>query len=637
MKFKNSKKFRLEITLGIVLMLIITSYSVLSVTRTITDSSDTIETYIRNSNGKYWAVDGTADDVQIQAAIDDIGSYGSVWVGCNTTISSPLTLDDNDHITLDFEEHQVTLDGDIEFINLSSTSCTTVENVKVLPTEYHTSPILVIYVGNTGSKYNTFSNIGIGHHDSHWIPGVGWAEHNFTGIKIHLAGTGSALRNTFNGIEMSGVYNGILLYQEDTASGNSYGNGNYFEDVYIDLYVNCINFTIYDGTTFHFNQNVFNHVKSQTAKYSEYGIKNVSGNGNHFDHCLMWDWSYSDVPIYEWWFGVKSYYTIVDNLHNYDDDYILNEGVSTVMSGVGGSNLLVEDFVQPHDITIFTDGTDYFKKDGITGVVETMDDANNAFEEAILDSNGGSIYVREGVYEIHEMIAQNGQSENITFIGESKYNTIIRAKSGSNLDIMFNIGRDSGVTFRDLTFDGNYVSPTNGANDTLYISTQGATGRFSNWTVDNCIFMNAGDEALVMRCYSGDSLTNVRVTNCDFWNIADRCMYIWGTSTGQINNSFFMNNYMENVDEGMYLEYVDHSKITGNTMIGVLTTGINMIYSENNTVMMNDVSGVEGIDELAGCAWNMISWNNVGGCTTGIADGDGVDSQIVNNMGDDLP
>ena len=39
-------------------------------------------TLIRNSNGNYWAIDGTADDVQIQVAIDDCtdSNGGTVWI-----------------------------------------------------------------------------------------------------------------------------------------------------------------------------------------------------------------------------------------------------------------------------------------------------------------------------------------------------------------------------------------------------------------------------------------------------------------------------------------------------------------------------------------------------------------------------
>ena len=51
---------------------------------------------IWNSNGKYWAVDGTDDHVQIQAAIDDLTDRGSVSLpGGVLDVSVAITLDDN--------------------------------------------------------------------------------------------------------------------------------------------------------------------------------------------------------------------------------------------------------------------------------------------------------------------------------------------------------------------------------------------------------------------------------------------------------------------------------------------------------------------------------------------------------------
>jgi len=71
-------------------MLIITSYSVLSVTPIITDSSDTIETYIRNSNGNYYDPIGT----NIQVAVDDLSNGGTVFLpACDLNLgTSSLNL-----------------------------------------------------------------------------------------------------------------------------------------------------------------------------------------------------------------------------------------------------------------------------------------------------------------------------------------------------------------------------------------------------------------------------------------------------------------------------------------------------------------------------------------------------------------
>jgi len=78
MKFRNTKNWKLEIALGIVVILILSSVGIWGVTRTITDTSDTIDTYIRNSNGKYWEATGA----NIQLAINDLNFSmgGTVWL-----------------------------------------------------------------------------------------------------------------------------------------------------------------------------------------------------------------------------------------------------------------------------------------------------------------------------------------------------------------------------------------------------------------------------------------------------------------------------------------------------------------------------------------------------------------------------
>lgn len=71
---ENKKMFSLkrkaEVIIVALFLITIFTLSVMSVTRTITDTSDTIDTYIRNSNGKYWAATGA----NIQTAIWDLNS-----------------------------------------------------------------------------------------------------------------------------------------------------------------------------------------------------------------------------------------------------------------------------------------------------------------------------------------------------------------------------------------------------------------------------------------------------------------------------------------------------------------------------------------------------------------------------------
>ena len=67
-----SFRTKAEVILVAFLLIGITTVSVMSVTRTITDSSDTVYTYIRNSNGNYWAATGA----NINTSINDLGVDG---------------------------------------------------------------------------------------------------------------------------------------------------------------------------------------------------------------------------------------------------------------------------------------------------------------------------------------------------------------------------------------------------------------------------------------------------------------------------------------------------------------------------------------------------------------------------------
>lgn len=79
-----------------IFILIVASWSVLSVNRTITTSGDDITTFVRNSNGNYWS----ASDTNIQLAINDLSSGGTVWIPGNTTITITNDIDMADNINL---------------------------------------------------------------------------------------------------------------------------------------------------------------------------------------------------------------------------------------------------------------------------------------------------------------------------------------------------------------------------------------------------------------------------------------------------------------------------------------------------------------------------------------------------------
>lgn len=290
--FRRSTK--IDILIVSVIVLSIFAASVVSVTRTITNSHDDIYTFIVNSNGNYWQP--TSDNLQL--AINDVGTYGTVWVGSDITLTSAISLSENHGVIIDFQGNQMTLNGDISFLNMTSTNYATIKNAFVKVSSSQTNPIIHMYIRNGGQtnlwaerlRFNTFENIVI---ENSYSP---QSNHDFAGIHMEILGYSNMLFNTFDNIRMYGVGTGILL---EAKHSNAYGNGNYFENIWIDQFETMIQFDVTAQNPYGFNENIFQDVKGQTCTWSMYGFRDISNSGNHFYGCLAWDWSVSG-RTYDW-------------------------------------------------------------------------------------------------------------------------------------------------------------------------------------------------------------------------------------------------------------------------------------------------------------------------------------------------
>ena len=90
---KIKLRTKIEIISALTLIVIIVAVSATALTRTITDNSDDIDTFIRNSNGKYWEATGS----NIQSAINDLGvNGGTIWLPSGKIdLTSRITLSNN--------------------------------------------------------------------------------------------------------------------------------------------------------------------------------------------------------------------------------------------------------------------------------------------------------------------------------------------------------------------------------------------------------------------------------------------------------------------------------------------------------------------------------------------------------------
>lgn len=198
-RFKKTKNYKAEIAIGIAFLFIFGAIGVVSVTRTITDSSDTIDTYIRNSKGNYWDATGA----NIQVAIWDLNSTNGGIVtlpASNLTITVELSMEDNVALigqgegkTLIYSNQGSTFipiwiynddyvilrdftldmnDNGGNSIYVGNSDYVTIDHVEILRTGYQG-----IYIAPSGTKHSFFTNIRVKH-------GLGVAGH---GIGVNNA------------------------------------------------------------------------------------------------------------------------------------------------------------------------------------------------------------------------------------------------------------------------------------------------------------------------------------------------------------------------------------------------------------------------------------------------------------------
>lgn len=125
-----------EIILFTFILMTLTVFSVASVTRTISDTGDNIETFIKNSKGNYWGATGD----NIQNAINDLGGYGTIWLAGDRTytLTDSIMLSDKSNIaivgygaTLKIANNFYSSSGNLNFIDIDDSSDITLEGFNI--------------------------------------------------------------------------------------------------------------------------------------------------------------------------------------------------------------------------------------------------------------------------------------------------------------------------------------------------------------------------------------------------------------------------------------------------------------------------------------------------------------------------
>jgi len=329
---KLTLRTKVEATILMLLLISTATATVMSVTRTITDTQDNVKTFIVNSNGNYW--EATGDNIQI--AVDDIGDLEvphSGWGGVGATvwlpggkifnISSSLTL--NRHITLDMGGSVIRPTGNFDVIDMKAGSGIKNGCINVSAVDDFDQGCIV----PDASDYISMREHTLRVQNIDLIS----ANQRGAGIKLY-APSGLGIDQVIVFARFSDVYTqnfeyGVLIKNEVTVADNGgVINGNIFTDLtgYGDKYYIWIERNTDDTEPHCANQgNYFENIQFWCTTDTECIIRN-DGYGNIFTSVMVYDWNdASGDTSYEFTSDSKQCYLAFRG----GSDDIVNNGAAT--------------------------------------------------------------------------------------------------------------------------------------------------------------------------------------------------------------------------------------------------------------------------------------------------------------------
>jgi len=591
----------------------------------ITDTENTLVTVIVNSKGHYWSVDET----NLALAIVDESKAGTITVGDDFALTSKILLSGNDGLTLDFQNHNITVPKGCGFINITDGNHYTIKNANIIVNsglnypadvgEDNHEAIFEIFSKSDATRVDslTVENVNLhnrGEKDEDANPRGSNSHyfHNYTGFYLHAitnGGTGRINSCTFKDLWIDGSYQGFKLETE----GTGYINCNLFDNVYLDGHQIGIEFRS-NGTN-EINENVFRHIKSQVGAYTTYGVFNIGGNDNHFEDMLFFDWNTATINpngMYLYNISTKSANTQIRDHSKGAIDDILDEGFASDILCANRDLYYDSDY----DYKITTDGTYYYTRLGeygdmpFSGTYAKKTDFETLMVNA-LSNDDVVIVLGEGVFVPDQNI--NVVGRNITIKGTGNHNTIIRGIAGTSYGAGFLNMVDvstHNVTIENIVFDGI------GLLSNSYAMRFGVNQDMNGLTVDNCVFKDwtAGtSKAISIPPSSDDTVINVNIRNCEFYTCDYGVSIDGDADPSYIKYSDVSNNYFRDCQFSIYCDYIFNSTISNNRIISSIASSDGIVLGNciDNIIAGNVVIVVDdGIIESGNADFNMIYGNN---------------------------
>jgi len=335
-----SVRTKIEVVLVITFLLILGTVSVVSLTRTISNTHDDIDTFIRNSKGNYWQATGA----NIQIAIDDLGitTYskwgtprGTVWLPGNMTLNVSSRITVKLDTTLDMGGCVIKPTSNFDVILMDKGS------------RIRNGIIDVSDVGSYSKSVITFNANDWDWAQQCYVDNMELDSSSLRGTAIYL-NTSSltfAADLTFifcNKININNFQYGIYINQASTRTpDNCYINGNVFTNVHMDNVKYCMK--VYQVSA-EASANQFENIYCNCTHNTEYIIWN-NGQYSQFVNinAFNWDNNSKTRKSYDFSSNANGAYLTFHGGGNdlsfptflwYDNSYtIFNQDNSTLMCG----------------------------------------------------------------------------------------------------------------------------------------------------------------------------------------------------------------------------------------------------------------------------------------------------------------
>ena len=277
-------KYKLEMKILTVFLLLLIIPTALSVTRTISSSQDNIDSFIVNSHGNLWEANGS----YIQAAIDNLsvyatpnGGYGgphaTVWLPANTVFTIDSTLQVEQHVTLDMQGSTIVPNGDFDVIIIRKGAEIKDGTINVSPVSDFNSGAIVIYPTDRISMRDHPLRV--------YNMNLLSESNRGTGLLLQTSGptdTAMAWLDHYN-IGITGFEYAIHI---NHSGSYSYINGNMFSDIV--AHDNKYVITVFQGYS-ESGYNHFHNVHCYCTDNTEYIIWN-NGIGTSFNNIIVYNW-----------------------------------------------------------------------------------------------------------------------------------------------------------------------------------------------------------------------------------------------------------------------------------------------------------------------------------------------------------